>query len=192
MRAEQRLRHRRRRIVALGTAGAAAAGLTAIIVSVWPPSQASGIAGVQSFFGLARTHVTGPVSYRQRPPVGGPHNPEWLNCGIYLAPVPDTNAVHSLEHGAVWIAYRPNLPASAVRQLRSLVATESPAVRGYVIVSPYPGLPSAVVASAWGKQLRLSSPGDVRLPEFVARYAQGPQTPEPGAPCSGGVGTPMP
>ncbi len=43
------------------------------------------------------------------------------------------------------------------------------------------------MASAWGVQLALGSTEDPRLPAFVARYSQGPQTPEPGAPCTGGT-----
>ncbi|MPZ29305.1 MAG: DUF3105 domain-containing protein, partial [Micromonosporaceae bacterium] len=48
-----------------------------------------------------------------------------------------------------------------------------------------------VVASAWGKQLPLDSADDPRLKEFVRTFAQGPQTPEPGAPCTGGAGEPV-
>jgi len=65
--------------------------------------------------------VTGNVSYRQQPPVVGPHDAVWLNCGIYPTPVPSRNAGHSLEHGAVWVTYRPDLSATAISRLRSLV-----------------------------------------------------------------------
>jgi Protein of unknown function (DUF3105) len=143
------------------------------------------IPGVVTYSNLARTHVTGTVTYAQNPPVGGPHNPVWLNCGVYTAPVANQNAVHSMEHGAVWITYQPNLPQSAVQHLINLVRGHS-----YVILSPYPGLPSPVVASAWGVQLKLQSANDPRIAEFIQKYEQGPQTQEPGAPCSGGTGSP--
>jgi hypothetical protein len=134
---------------------------------------------------LSRSHTGEPVSYPQTPPVGGPHNPVWQNCGFYSEPVRNENAVHSMEHGAVWITYRPDLPGGQVETLRDLAQG-----RNYVLVSPYPGLPSPVVASAWGKQLQLDSADDPRLEQFVSAYSQGPQTPEPGATCSGGVGSP--
>ena len=61
---------------------------------------------------VTRNHTTQPVTYEQTPPVGGDHNPTWLNCGVYTAPVPNELAVHALEHGAVWVTYRSDLPAA--------------------------------------------------------------------------------
>jgi hypothetical protein len=138
------------------------------------------LADVQTY-PASQQHVTGPVTYAQTPPAGGPHNPVWLNCGIYDAPVPNENAVHSMEHGAVWITYDPALAADQVAALQQTVNTT------YEVLSPYPGLPAPVVASAWGKQLTLTGAEDPRLPAFIRAYRQGPQTPEPGAPCTGGT-----
>jgi hypothetical protein len=129
----------------------------------------------------SRNHVASPVTYEATPPAGGDHAAVWLNCGIYTAPVRNENAVHSLEHGAVWVTYRPDLPADQVAALKAALPST------YVILSPYPNLPAPVVASAWGKQLSLTDAGDARLGEFVRAYRQGPQTPEPGAACTGGT-----
>jgi hypothetical protein len=98
-------------------------------------------------------------------------------------------AVHALEHGAVWVTYRPNLAATDVATLRTLVRG-----RDYVLVTPWAdaSLAHPVIAVAWGLRLALDDAADPRLAEFVARYADGPQTPEPGAPCRGGLGTPLP
>jgi hypothetical protein len=144
------------------------------------------IPGMVTYPNLARTHVTGPVTYAQNPPVGGPHDPLWLNCGIYTSPVRNENAVHSLEHGAVWITYQPSLAPSAVQHLVSLVKGHA-----YVILAPYPGLPAPIVASAWGLQLKLQTANDPRVAEFIQKYANGPQAPEPGGECTGGTGSPV-
>ncbi|MEW6635784.1 MAG: DUF3105 domain-containing protein [Actinomycetota bacterium] len=130
-------------------------------------------------------HTEGDVDYAQSPPAGGEHNPVWQNCGFYSEPVREETAVHSLEHGAVWITYRPDLPPEQVRQLRQLAQSQT-----YILVSPYPGLDAPVVASAWGKQVRLDGADDPDLDRFIRAYRQGPQTPEPGAVCTGGVGEP--
>jgi hypothetical protein len=136
--------------------------------------------------GAAGKHTGADVNYKQNPPVGGPHNPVWQNCGYYDQPVSDENAVHSLEHGAVWITYSPDLPQDQVEHLRDIAENET-----YVLVSPRDGLPSPVVASAWGKQLRLENAEDPDLERFIGAYEQGPQTPEKGAVCTGGIGQPV-
>lgn len=137
--------------------------------------------GVQTFGTLSRDHTELPVTYPQTPPVGGAHSPNWQNCGFYDKPVGNVYGVHSMEHGAVWITYRSDLPADQVDILRKH------AERNFVLVSPYPDLPSPVVASAWSTQLRLDSASDPRLDQFVRYFKQGPQTPETGAPCTGGT-----
>ena len=144
------------------------------------------LTGLVNYGPQLRDHVDSNVTYAQTPPVGGTHNPRWQNCGIYAEPIRKELGVHSMEHGTVWITYRPDLPAAAVDTLRALV-------RGwpYALLSPYPGLPSPVVASAWGLQMRVESVGDPRLSTFLSRYVNGMQTPEPGAPCSGGEGKPI-
>jgi hypothetical protein len=110
------------------------------------------LTGLQTYTGLARDHVTGAVVYPQTPPVGGKHSAIWQNCGVYSAPVHNENAVHSLEHGAMWITYRPDLPAAEIATIADDVSGQP-----YGLVSPYPGLPSPIVATAWGVQLKLNS-----------------------------------
>ena len=139
----------------------------------------SEISGLRTFRDLGREHLTTPVSYPETPPVGGDHSPFPQTCGAYDRPVPNEQGVHSMEHGAVWITYRPDLPGSQVERLRGL------ARRSHVLVSPYPGLPAPVVASAWERQVQLDSADDPRLERFVTRFREGPQTPEPGAACRG-------
>lgn len=116
------------------------------------------------------------------PPVGGVHSPNWLNCGVYREPVAPENAVHSLEHGAVWITYRPDLPADEVSTLEAYADN-------LTLVSPYPDLRTDVVVSAWGTRLLVDDLPDDRIDAFIARYKG--QGPEPGATCTGGVGTPV-
>ena len=162
-------------------------GIFIAVVLVTPGQQEASTApeGVESFSNLSRNHVEGTVSYPQTPPVGGDPNAVWQNCGFYSAPVQNEHAVHSMEHGAVWITYQPDLSSDQVEVLRNLAHDDT-----YVLVSPYPDLPAPVVASAWGKQLQLDSADDPRLDQFVSAFREGPQTPEPGAPCTGGTGGP--
>jgi hypothetical protein len=127
-------------------------------------------------------HVEGPIEYDRIPPLGGPHNPRWLACDVYDEPVPLEFAVHSIEHGGVWIAYAPDLPAEQVEQLAQLAALNE-TTQEYVLVAPQDGLDSRVVAVAWGAGLEASSADDPRLQQFVEAYAGEDQGGEPGAPC---------
>jgi hypothetical protein len=124
-------------------------------------------------------HVEGPVDYPQVPPLGGAHYERWLACGSYDEPVPAEAAVHSLEHGAVWVTYDPGLPADDVAALEELVGVDEE----YVLVSPYDGLPSPVVVSAWGLQIEAEGPQDPRVEAFVRRYVGNGLGDEQGAPC---------
>ncbi|MDF3297236.1 DUF3105 domain-containing protein [Streptomyces tropicalis] len=141
--------------------------------------------GVRTWQGtLARTHVTTPVTYPMQPPVGGNHNPVWLNCNgdVYTQPVKNENAVHALEHGAVWVTYTGKAATSDVAALAAKVR-KTP----YTLMSPFPGQAAPLMLSAWGHQLTVRSAADPAVDRFFATYVQGAQTPEPGASCTGGM-----
>jgi hypothetical protein len=145
-------------------------------------TEATPIPGVETFKVESATHTTDPVDYPQDPPVGGPHDPSWQKCAVYDAPLRPENAVHSMEHGAVWITYQPDLPESDREVLAKLAKRQRS-----LLISPYPGLEDPVVASAWGAQLRLDNVHDPRLQAFIDRYAG--IGPERGATCDSGVET---
>ena len=145
---------------------------------------------------LAHDHVDGPVAYAVTPPVGGPHNPVWMNAGVYTKPIPSERAVHNLEHGAVWITYRPNLASSAVGQLvdlfkkQSMIAEPQDGGRSnrFMDVSPWADntLPAPVVISSWWYQLEEQSPDDPRLQQFIDTFRHNPKySPEYGAAVDG-------
>jgi hypothetical protein len=143
--------------------------------------------GLTRSIGLSRGHdETVDYSGSALPPTGGIHSGVWQNCGIYDEPILSKNGVHSMEHGAVWIAYHPDLSDGEVEDLQKEVRGES-----YTLLSPYPELNSPVVLTAWGIQLELESADDDRISEFIDRYQVGPQTPEKGATCENGTGTPV-
>jgi hypothetical protein len=180
-------------IVAVGIAIFVVVGVVAAIAfSAISSTSGSGSlpAGTQTFAESNHSHVTGPVTYDRVPPAGGAHNPVQLNCGIYSQPVPNESAVHSLEHGAVWITYQPTLLPDQVALLKQLVTSHYVGAELYLILSPYAGIPSPIVASAWGAQLGVDQASDQRLIQFIQQFAGGGQGSEKGGPCTGGVGAP--
>jgi hypothetical protein len=170
-------------LILAGATACAAPAATDSVQAQPSVEQAEGqIEGVKVYENLVGNHVKTPVTYEQSPGVGGDHNPRWTNCGVYTSPVEETRAVHSMEHGAVWVTYRPDLPAAQVQELTGILGSKN-----YVVLSPHLGQTSPITLTAWGVQLTLDSPSDSRLQAFLSTYTQGEQTPEPGAPCTGGI-----
>ncbi|MFY9633294.1 MAG: DUF3105 domain-containing protein [Cellulosimicrobium cellulans] len=192
IRAEQKAKQRKWNLLVYGSSGLILTTIiTAVAITVTGSIQERNqaaeeakkpINGVQTFDDLSRNHVQTAVDYPQEPGVGGDHAGVWTNCGVYSEPVSEPSAVHSLEHGAVWLTYRPDLPAAEVDTLTAL-ARNNP----YVLLSPDTDQSAPVTATAWGTQLTLPEANDSRIPAFIRVYAQSPNAPEPGAPCTGGA-----
>ncbi|MFF8956872.1 DUF3105 domain-containing protein [Streptomyces sp. NPDC014894] len=194
-RAEQ-ARERRNRIITIAVSGVVVAGLVGFGVYVidkqsdkedkrvalakepitaeksWDPKK------------LGRNHVDKAVSYPQKPPVGGDHHQAWMNCdrNVYKQAIPNENAVHSLEHGAVWVSYNDKAPEAEVKKLEERVKDTS-----YTMISPVKDQADPIMLTAWGKQVSVDDASDKRVTQFFEKYIQGPQTPEPGAACTNGV-----
>lgn len=149
------------------------------------PDPSRGIDGVVEVEYPAARHVEPAqrVAYDQSPPFGGPHDQTWATCTgvVYPVPLRSENAVHSLEHGAVWVTYDPNRVSSdEVGSLAGRVEGEP-----YTMMSPYPGLTAPITLQSWGHRLELDNASDRRITQFVAALRQNPSThPESGASCS--------
>ncbi|MFI5674431.1 DUF3105 domain-containing protein [Streptomyces cellulosae] len=133
---------------------------------------------------LGRNHVQQKVKYPMNPPVGGDHNQAWMTCDgtVYTKPVANENAVHSLEHGAVWVTYNDKAADAEVKTLADKVS-KTP----YTLMSPDRTQSGAIMLSAWGHQLSVDKASDPRVEQFLTKYVQGAQTPEPGAACTNGL-----
>jgi hypothetical protein len=176
---------RQRRSQTLLTVGLVVA-VVAAIGGVWWAVEAGtedptpgALDDLQTYTYEAAQHTEEPVEYTESPPVGGEHNPAWLDCTgvVYDEPVENEKAVHALEHGAVWVTHSPDLSQNDVDQLTGRLDGS------YYFVSPYADQEAPVVVTAWNNQLELDGPDDPRLDDFLDEFRQGPQTPEPGAPC---------
>ncbi|WTL44076.1 DUF3105 domain-containing protein [Streptomyces brevispora] len=209
MRNADRTRDRRNRVLVIGLSTVVVAGLVAFgSYTLLDKSEASAdqksadakgadgkdaadgtIEGLKTWDAkkLTRNHVTKTVTYPMKPPVGGDHNPVWMNCDgeVYKKAIPDMNAVHSLEHGSVWVTYTDKAPAADVDKLADRVG-KTP----YSLMSPYTDQADPIMLSAWGKQVTVDSADDPRVAQFFSKFVQGAQTPEPGAACTGGLEAP--
>ncbi|TQJ31223.1 DUF3105 domain-containing protein [Microbacterium sp. SLBN-146] len=193
---QKQLAKRKRGKIVWWSVGSAAAVVIigAIVASVVfapppPPTYTAGgngavVEGVEEFENVT-THVEGTVDYEQTPPAGGPHNSVWLNCGVYSEPQVNENAVHSLEHGAVWVTYDPERIQGA-----DLDAVKAKLPSSYVILSPFEGMDAPLTLSSWNHQLALDEVDDPRFEEFFNAHWRADDVPEPGALCSGAIDGP--
>lgn len=191
---KQRAAEKRTKFLTMGIAAAAVLAIavpTAIVLTDASAKQqsvaqaaAAPIDGLKEYTVSSANHTQNPVTYPQHPGIGGDHFPVWQNCGIYREPVQETAAVHSMEHGAVWISYN-GISDTARDTLESKFKQST-----YMLLTPFKDQGSPIVLSAWGAQLSVDSPDDPRIDSFVKKYRLGPQTPEPGAACTGGLGVP--
>ncbi len=155
-----------------------------LVISLRPPQP---IAGLITYPPPAADHsLTVEYPYEALPPHGGIHRPEWQNCGVYREPIRPEHAVHSLEHGVVWITYRENLSADQVQRLEQIAWGQS-----HLLVSPYPNQDSPIVLTAWIYQLEVPDASDQRIQAFIERYVRDATAPEPGASCAGQIGNPV-
>ncbi|MET9848983.1 DUF3105 domain-containing protein [Streptomyces ossamyceticus] len=190
IRKAEQARERRMRLLTLGVTAVILAGLAGggwfLIDAAQDKEEAKAapVDGVKSWSKLTQNHVNGTVDYKMSPPVGGDHNQVWVNCDkqVYTKAVPNENAVHGLEHGAVWVTYNDKAAKADVESLSGLVKKTS-----YTFMSPYEDQSSPIVLSAWEHQLKVDKASDPRVQKFLDKYVQGEQTPEPGAACSGGM-----
>ena len=142
------------------------------------------LSGVKEYEYEAAVHRAEPIDYHENPPVGGPHHDAWWNCGVYQDELPEEHVVHSLEHGAVWLTYQPDLPADQVAALEKLGEQD------YMLVSPKSDQDTPVAASSWGRQLKLDTADERVLTAYVREFKQNPETtPEFGAACTNGTVT---
>ncbi|MEU0170327.1 DUF3105 domain-containing protein [Streptomyces iakyrus] len=187
-RAEQ-ARERRVRIVTIVASTAILAGL---VGGGWylidqandkEKAQAAPVSGEKTWSKLSQKHVDTKVDYPMTPPAGGNHASVWQNCdgNVYTSAIQNENAVHSMEHGAVWVSYSDKAAQADVKALAAKVA-KTP----YMLMSPYKSQSSPITLTAWGHQLNVTKASDPRVNEFLGKYVQGAQTPEPGAACTGG------
>ncbi|MFD4456990.1 DUF3105 domain-containing protein [Nocardia sp. NPDC058480] len=148
-----------------------------------PSLQISGVVVTEIKPGQPHVLPTQRVAYPSIPPVGGPHDSQWAACTgvVYSKALRSENAVHSLEHGAVWIAYNPAKVSPQDQATLSAKVTD----RQYTLMSPIPDMEHPISLQSWGHQLTLDSATDERIDQFIVALRENPYTtPEVGATCS--------
>lgn len=125
-----------------------------------------------------RNHVTqgDSVKYKTNPPTSGSHWPDPVLDGVYDRSQPDEGIIHSLEHGRVWISYKPSIPDSAKETLRTIAKSQ---VR--VILTERQSNDADIAVAGWRRldTFNLNTDGSIdekRIVNFIIRYRdKGPE-----------------
>jgi hypothetical protein len=119
-----------------------------------------------------------PPEYSSVPATSGLHASNWTQCGIYRQEVPEIFTVHTLEHGAVVVYYRPDLVGgAALEELEDLARS----MATHIVVMPFAEMDTPVALVAWGHLARRPSLDLEEVRAFWGEFAQ--RGPEPGIPC---------
>jgi len=134
---------------------------------------------------LSRDHIAIPSprpKYNSNPPTSGPHYPETAKPGFRKEEILDMYLVHNLEHGQVWISYKPTISEAIKEQLQEFDGSE------LVIITPRAENDSDITVAAWGRLDVFDIKGEmpteeelVRIKDFIIRYKnKGPEKIPPG------------
>lgn len=103
---------------------------------------------------LGRTHgATGQeLNTGDQPPTSGEHNAQEMPWQVYTGEIPDTRAIHNLEHGGIYVSYRPDLSSDQVAKLQALFFapySDANFKPSKVIMAPRSENKEPIVLSSW-------------------------------------------
>lgn len=117
--------------------------------------------------------------YNSNPPVSGWHYEKEADRGVYNKQLPDEQLIHNLEHGYIWISYRPDASPEIIKQLSGFYGLGSK-----IIVEPRIGNDQLIALAAWGwldkfdsqSKESLNNEELKRISDFIDTYiGQGPE-----------------
>jgi len=101
--------------------------------------------------------------YNSNPPTSGPHWEKQATCKVYDEPVADEAAIHSLEHGAVWITYKDKDDKELSDSLKSVVEKDPTKV----LLSPRPENDSKIALASWTRLMKLDAFDESQITTFI-------------------------
>lgn len=117
---------------------------------LWPIIKIARLPDFGTTFPIeGRAHVAdgSKVEYKTNPPSSGNHYAEPAIWGIYEKSLPDEKLVHNLEHGGVWISYKPAISKTAIEKLHQIAKNH----KSKVILEPRAANDTDVALSSWGR-----------------------------------------
>lgn len=143
-----------------------------ISLNAWRSSNLPG----QLLPDLGREHVSpGHVhTYNSNPPTSGWHLGSPQEWGVYNEEKPDESLIHNLEHGGVWISYRPGISEEIKEKLAGFYKKYG----RKIIVTPRSRNDSDIALVAWTRldKFSVGEYSDERIERFVKAFRnKGPE-----------------
>lgn len=95
-------------------------------------------------------------SYNSNPPTSGPHYASPANWGVYEYEANDKIFIHNLEHGGIWISYRPGVASSTIQALQDIINEFG---GSKLVMSPRSANASDIAVAAWTRLLKINLQG---------------------------------
>lgn len=128
----------------------------------------------------AGDHTGADVQYESFPPVAGQHRPNAAPCGVHGRQFEDELMVHTLEHGAVGIAYDPAaLAPDDIKTIEEKVMEFD----SHTFSVPYDGMETPISLLAWGHMIRLDEYDEEVVDGFIEEFRRGGDAPEANQAC---------
>lgn len=133
------------------------------------------VEGTVEYQPVGRNHIpqgTPGSGYNSNPPSSGPHWPAPTKKGVYDNPLPDEWLIHNLEHGYVWIAYKPDVGDEVKNRLKEIVEDDD----WKVVLEPRDKNETKIALVAWGRVLKMDEPDYEKVKDFIRTYRnRGPE-----------------
>ena len=130
----------------------------------------------QTFENQGQEHIaegsTEHPPYNSNPPTSGWHWPVSAAWGVYPGGQPDERLIHNLEHGGIWISYKPGMVDQDVINLLNDFANRY----SKIIVEPREKNDAAISLAAWNHLQNLDQFDETAILRFIdAFYDEGPE-----------------
>jgi len=112
--------------------------------------------------------------YNSNPPTSGWHHAQPVEWGIYREEITDEILIHNLEHGGIWISYKPSIPQEMKQKLEGF----SKKWGRKIIVAPRSANDTDIALAAWSRldKFSVAEYSDDRVERFIKAYRnKGPE-----------------
>ncbi|MBX4186962.1 MAG: DUF3105 domain-containing protein [Candidatus Doudnabacteria bacterium] len=124
----------------------------------------------QTFENLGQQHIdqgsTNHPPYNSNPPTSGWHWPQPADWGVYSTTLPDEELVHNLEHGGIWISYKPDKVDQNTINMLNDFAKRYP----LIVVEPREKNDAAISLAAWTHLENLDHYDERLILEFISAF----------------------